>query len=536
MKRLALLVASVAVGLGGAPAGAAAELPGPVVGRPAPPFTLITTGGKTVRLADYAGKTLVVNVWGSWCPPCRLETPDLIAESKGQAARGVVFLGVDTTETADVVRAFVAAKGIPYAQAVATGTSDFAKAYDIRNYPTTFVIGPDGVLRARHADNLLPRAQLHAYIAAAQRGQSAPLVSAFQTQLDALLDPARYPFTGDAASVRANVAKAADAIAKAGDLQDDAMNDASRDHDLIKTGAEQQTLRAAAIAAFAPVASGDADLALLARLRGDEAAALGNWHAADAAYADALNYAPGDADALSGQSYAASQLGDDARVAAIDARIAERAPAYGSYVSLGRALAKTGDVPGAERAFDQALALAAGKPAALAWANLYYGRTETAVGNRDKARAAFARAGEAALRIEPTNPRRDWYVEQAQEATVALDVAHGARPALSLAPWTGADLPGSIASTFKYRLVLTGAPGAKVTLATAGLPRRWIGSFCTDRVCAPFRTTVVVPAAGVKIVEFQIVPIAARDERANVRIDASTAGRTVASVTTTVRV
>jgi thiol-disulfide isomerase/thioredoxin len=536
MKRLASWLVVSAVGLGLWPHGAAAQVAGPVVGRPAPPFTLTTTGGKTVRLVDFRGKTLVINVWGSWCPPCRLETPDLTAEAKSSAPHGVAFLGVDTTESANVVRAFVAAKGIPYPQAVTTSTSDFAKAYDIRNYPTTLVIGPDGVLRARHADNILPRTQLHAYIAAAQRGDSAPLVSAFQSQLDALLDPAQYPFTGDAASIRANVLKAADAIAKAGDLQDDAMNDAARDHDLIKTEAEQQTLRAAAIAAFAPVAAGDADLALLARLRGDEASALGKWADADAAYAEALKHAPGDADALSGQAYAASHLGDDARVAAIDAQIAQRAPSYASYTALGRALAKTHDISGAERAFDKALTLTAGKPAALAWTNLYYGRMETAANHRDKARAAFVRAGAAAERIEATNPRREWYVEQAQEGAVALGVAPGAPPALSLAPWTGPDLPGSIASTLKYRLVLTGAPGSKVTLATSGLPPRWVGSFCTDRVCAPFRTTVVVPAAGAKIVEFQVVPTTAHNGPANVRIAAVSGGRTVATVGTLVRV
>ena len=536
MKRLSPWLLACALGAGVWPLGAAAQLPGPVVGRPAPPFTLTTTGGKAVRLADFRGKTLVINVWGSWCPPCRLETPDLIAEAKGDASRGVAFLGVDTTESADVVRAFVAAKGVPYPQVVTTGASDFAKAYDIRNYPTTLVIGPDGVLRARHADNILPRAQLHAYIVAAQRGESAPLQSAFQTQLDALLDPAQYSFTGDAASVRASVVKAAEAIAKVGDLQDEAMNDAARDHDLVKTAEEQQTLRAAAIAAFAPVASGDADLALLARLRGDQAAALGKWNDADSAYADALKHAPGDVDALSGQAYAVSQLGDSARVAAIDAQIAERAPSYASFTSLGRALAKTHDVAAAEQSFDKALALAAGKPAALAWTNLYYGRMETAASNPGKARAAFARAATAAEQIEKTNPRREWYVEQAQEAMVALGVAPGAAPALSLAPWTGPDLPGSIASTYKYRLVLTAAAGSRITLAAAGLPKRWIGSFCTDRVCAPFRTTVVVPPGGVKIVEFQVVPTTAHNGPANVRIDAVTGGRTVATVGTLVRV
>src|SRR6202790_34066 len=371
---------------------AGAQQLGPVVGQPAPAFALTTTGGKTVRLADYRGKTLVVNVWGSWCPPCRLETPDLIAEANADVARGVAFLGVDTTETADVVRAFVAAKGVPYAQAVTTGTGAFAKAYDIRNYPTTLVIGPDGVLRARHADNILSRTQLHAYIVAAQHGTSAPLNTAFQAQLDALLDPAQYPFTGDAGSIRAVTIKAAEAIAKADDLQDEAMNDLARDHDLIKTHAEQETLRAAAIAALAPIAAGDADLALLARLRGDEAAALGKWSDADAAYQQALRYAPGDVEALCGQAYAASKLGDDARVAAIDAEIANGAPAYSTYVALGRALAKIGNLKGAEDAFDRAQGLAATDPARLAWTNLYYGRTETIAGNRTKARAAFARA------------------------------------------------------------------------------------------------------------------------------------------------
>jgi thiol-disulfide isomerase/thioredoxin len=486
-------------------------------------------------LSDFRGKTLVINVWGSWCPPCRLETPDLIAESKAQAARGVVFLGVDTTETAQVVRAYVAAKSIPYAQAVATSTSEFAKDYDIRNYPTTFVIGPDGVLRARHADNVLPRAQLHAYIVAAQHGESAPLVTAFQSELDALLDPSKYAFTGDAASIRAGVKQAAEAIVKTDDLQDDAMNDAARDHDLLKTHAEQQTLRAAAIAAFAPVASTAEDLALLARLRGDEAAALGKWRDADAAYAEALKHVPGDADALAGQAYAASSLGDHARVAALDAQIAQRSPSAGAYVALGRALAASGDLAKAEQSFQKALALAADPPQ-RARTNLWYGRFQTAAGHRDAARAAFARAAAAATQIAASDQRREWYAEQAQEGAVALEVAHSAGTALSLAPWTGPDLPGSIASTLKYRLVVTGAPGAKIVLAANGLPKRWIGSFCTDRVCAPFRTTIVVPADGVKVIEFQVVPTTARKAPANVRIDALAGGRTVATVATIVRV
>ncbi len=514
----------------------AQELPGPMVGQPAPAFTLTTVDGKTVRLSDYRGKTLVLNVWGSWCPPCRLETPDLVAEAHGDAGRGVAFLGIDTTEPASMVRAFSAAKEIPYPQVATSGTSAFATAYDIRNYPTTFVIGPDGVLRARHADNLLPRAQLHAYIVAAQHGESAPLETAFQAQLDALLAPAQYPFDGDAASVRANAAKAAAAIANADDLEDDAMDDSSRDHDLIKTQAEEERLRAAAIAALAPIASGDADAALLARLRGDEDAALGRWHDAYAAYADALAHAPGDLAALGGQAYAASELGDTARVVAVDAQIAALAPSAPAFVTLGRAQAKHGEVAAAELAFERAQQIAAATPPSLAWTNLYYGRMETDAGNRAKARAAFARAAAAAAQIAAGDPRRDWYLEQAQEGEVALDVARGRGAALSLAPWTGPDLPGSVASTVKYRLVVTGVAGAHLDLAASGLPQHWIGSFCTDRVCAPFRTSVVVPADGVKVVEFQVVPTTPHGGPVHVRIDATHGGQAAATVAAVVRV
>lgn len=505
------------------------------MGQPAPDFAFKTVDGKMVHLSDYRGKTLVLNVWGSWCPPCRLETPDLVAEARAQAAHGVAFLGVDTTEPASVVRAYGAAKGVPYPQAAVPDNGPLATAYDIRNYPTTFVIGPDGVLRARHADNILPRAQLHAYIVAAQRGESAAVTTPFQAQLDALLEPDNYSFAGDPAAVRAAIANAVRAIGQADDLQDEAMNDLGRDHDLIKTQGEQETLRAAVIAALTPIASGDADAALLARLRGDEDVAFGRWREADAAYAEALTHAPTDVDALNGQAYAASKLGDDARVVALDAQIAQASPSAPAFVGLGRAEAKRGNVAAAESAFERAQQLAT-VPRVLAWTNLYYGRMEAEAGNREKARAAFVRAAAAAEQIPDPDPRHAWYLEQAQEGEVALDVARGKGAALSLAPWTGPDLPGSVESTIKYRLVVTDAPGAHVDLAAAGLPQHWIGSFCTDRVCAPFRTSIVMPADGVKVVEFQVVPTTAHAGPVRVRIDANQAGRAAATVTTLVRV
>src|SRR5665213_4334 len=138
-------------------AAAALALTGPQVGSPAPDFHLTTLEGKHLTLADFRGKTLVLNDWATWCPPCREETPDLIAAAKKLSGSGeVVFLGVDSTEAAPIVRAFVAAKTMPYAQAIDADKA-FSNAYDVRAFPTTFVISGDGVLRARYVGNVTPQ-------------------------------------------------------------------------------------------------------------------------------------------------------------------------------------------------------------------------------------------------------------------------------------------------------------------------------------------------------------------------------------------
>ena len=504
-----------------------AGLPGPEAGRPAPAFRLTTIDGRTVTLATYRGKTLVINVWGSWCPPCRLETPDLVAESKLTARDGVVFLGVNSTEPAAAVRAFVAAKGIPYAQAVVKGDSAFVRDYAITNYPTTIVIDPHSIVRALHADNILPRAQLQAYIVAARDGRSAPLVSEEQRQLDDLLALQRYPFDGGEDEIGTNARNAAQAIDKAEDMMDESMSDATRDHDLLKTHAEEARLRAAAIVALNRIAKSKEDAVLLARLRGDQALAERKWRDAGAAYADALKIDPNDTAALHGEAYAVSQLGDTARAAALADQIAQIAPSYSSWMAVARSRARLHQREAAYAALDKSIA-AADTPARQAWTHLYGGRTALELGDVDRARSEFAAAAVAADQISNESPTHAMYLEEAQEGSIATGLT-GRGTALSLAQWTGADLPGSIASTLKYRLAISGPPNTHVTLHASGLPKGWVASFCSDRLCRPFNATIDVPAVGVKIVEFQIVP-GDGAAPANVRIDAAAGGKTVASV------
>jgi thiol-disulfide isomerase/thioredoxin len=67
-----------------------------------------TIDGKPISLDDVAGRTVVVNVWGSWCAPCRSEAPDLVAASKELADDDVAFLGINSRDLDQVAaRAFV---------------------------------------------------------------------------------------------------------------------------------------------------------------------------------------------------------------------------------------------------------------------------------------------------------------------------------------------------------------------------------------------------------------------------------------------
>ena len=497
----------------------ALALTGPQIGAPAPDFHLTTLDGKRISLADFRGKTVVINDWATWCPPCRQETPDLIVAAKKFGAKGeVAFLGVDSTEAAPIVRAFVASKSMPFAQAI--DDQSFAKAYDVRAYPTTFVISADGVLRARYVGNISPQV-LAGYINDARAGRDGILATDAQKKADAMLDPAKFPFTGDVAVIRTTVRSALKAM--------DAAENIDGDVDYVRIQAEESALREAAIKALEPLAQTDADKALLARLQGNEAFAREQWPAALAAYEAGLALAPEDADLLGDYATALHASGDDARATDVYEKLTKVDPSVDSFVSLGVSAGDAKRFSDGAVAFAQAIGRARAavnaKPSdakrirKLAWAYLYEGRMYAKAGDAAKARAAFAQTTAWSSKLPKKDSRHDMYLEEAQEATVALDTAHPAgKTAISLAPWTGPDLPGSVSSTYKYRLVVAGTPGKSVALNATGLPKRWVASFCSDRECAPFRTTVALPASGVKVIEFQVIPQPAAGNQPTIRI------------------
>jgi thiol-disulfide isomerase/thioredoxin len=72
-------------------------------GKPAPPFTLATLDGKKVSLSDFKGRPVLVNLWGTWCGPCKEEMPWLQEFRQQYAAQGFEVLGI-TTDSDDVTK------------------------------------------------------------------------------------------------------------------------------------------------------------------------------------------------------------------------------------------------------------------------------------------------------------------------------------------------------------------------------------------------------------------------------------------------
>jgi thiol-disulfide isomerase/thioredoxin len=82
---------------------------------PAPQLGGKSVEGRRLSLADYKGKVVVVNIWGSWCPPCRAEAPHLAKVAKETAPQGVQFVGINTRDLQTAqAKAFEKEFGIPF--------------------------------------------------------------------------------------------------------------------------------------------------------------------------------------------------------------------------------------------------------------------------------------------------------------------------------------------------------------------------------------------------------------------------------------
>jgi thiol-disulfide isomerase/thioredoxin/tetratricopeptide (TPR) repeat protein len=511
--------------------------PGPVrtaaVGTAVPPLSGTLTSGGAFDASAIAGKVAVLNFWATWCPPCRTETPALVAAYRRLHRPDVAFVGIDTTETAPIVKTFLSAKDVPYATAIA-GPGVY-NAFGIAYIPTTIVVDARGVVRARWVGEIAP-AQLAGYVADARAGRDAVFASPVQAKIDALLAPGRFAFGGTAARRTRAIAAMQHAIAAAEDLAE--KNDASVDYE--RTQREEGTLLIAAGTAANDAAKTNAQrvaaLTLLAHGDGDE----NRWAAAARAERAALALDPRDADAVAALALAYYRLHDYPDMIAQSQRYTALKPRDGDgWSELGLAYQRTGRFAAAVPAYGRSLALlkadAAKKPAPDAIADvadtsLDLADVEVALGDAQAAHAVFAQANAYGDRLDPKGPYADLkrnVKERTQEGLIALALASGnGKPVVSVTPWTGPDLPGSLASTLKYRLIVAASGDTPVTLRARGLRPDWVASFCADGLCSPQSVSFRAPASGVKTYEFQLVPPVAGARPGRITISAD-GGNTV---------
>ena len=124
--------------------------------KPAPKLEGEGLDGKPLSTTDFAGKTLVINLWGPWCPPCRAEAPVLKEISESYAEKGVQFIGMltRTPDTSSAI-AFNRKKGIAYPSFADEGGSlelEFVDTLPTQAIPTTWVIDAKGRVAARIMD------------------------------------------------------------------------------------------------------------------------------------------------------------------------------------------------------------------------------------------------------------------------------------------------------------------------------------------------------------------------------------------------
>jgi thiol-disulfide isomerase/thioredoxin len=117
-----------------------------------PDITLRNAAGETVQLADYKGGPLVINLWATWCPPCRREMP--VLENAQQQRPDLTFLFVNQAESMQSVATFLETQGLSLSNVLFDGGGRLGQAVGSMALPTTLFYSPDGRLLGSHLGEL----------------------------------------------------------------------------------------------------------------------------------------------------------------------------------------------------------------------------------------------------------------------------------------------------------------------------------------------------------------------------------------------
>jgi len=123
------------------------NIPAPQQGFLAPDFELQTTTGETVKLSDLRGQAVLVNLWATWCPPCRAEMQTIEKIYNEYKAQGFFVLAVNMTyqDEASNILPFITEQGLTYSILLEPNGA-MAKEYRLRSLPSSFFIRRDGII------------------------------------------------------------------------------------------------------------------------------------------------------------------------------------------------------------------------------------------------------------------------------------------------------------------------------------------------------------------------------------------------------
>jgi thiol-disulfide isomerase/thioredoxin len=115
-------------------------------GYPAPDFAFVDLRGDGRRLADYRGKVVLLDFWGTWCGPCVASVPQLVEVYQKFHSKGFEILGIVTGDTREKLTAFTTEKDMSWPQTIESVKGPIATLYRVIGWPSYFLIGPDGLI------------------------------------------------------------------------------------------------------------------------------------------------------------------------------------------------------------------------------------------------------------------------------------------------------------------------------------------------------------------------------------------------------
>lgn len=137
------------------------ELTTAMIGKPAPAFQLASLdGGAAITPAQFAGKPYLINFFAENCAPCKAEHPVMM----DLARQGVPILGVVYKDEAEDAQRYLKELGNPYAAVALDPTSRVALELGVAGTPETFVVAPDGTIRAMHRGQITAEIMDHTII------------------------------------------------------------------------------------------------------------------------------------------------------------------------------------------------------------------------------------------------------------------------------------------------------------------------------------------------------------------------------------